>query len=51
MLSDWPYFQTLIDMLEMVLSQADSNIALYYESNLTDDEDLKQLGEQPVNVA
>ncbi|MCA4815094.1 MULTISPECIES: phosphoenolpyruvate carboxylase [Acinetobacter] len=46
MLSDWPYFQTLIDMLEMVLSKADSNIALYYESNLTDDEDLKQLGEQ-----
>ena len=33
-------------MLEMVLSKADSNIALYYESHLTDDEDLKQLGEQ-----
>ncbi len=44
MLSEWPYFQTLIDMLEMVLSKADSNIALYYESHLTNDEDLKVLG-------
>ncbi|CAG2157385.1 unnamed protein product [Oppiella nova] len=44
MLTEWPYFQTLIDMLEMVLSKADSNIALYYESHLTDDEDLKVLG-------
>ena len=44
MLAEWPYFQTLIDMLEMVLSKADSNIALYYEAHLTDDEDLKVLG-------
>ncbi len=44
MLAEWPYFQTLIDMLEMVLSKADSNIALYYEAHLTDDEDLKILG-------
>ncbi|WP_010113489.1 phosphoenolpyruvate carboxylase [Acinetobacter sp. P8-3-8] len=44
MLTEWPYFQTLIDMLEMVLSKADSNIALYYESHLTNDEDLKVLG-------
>ena len=44
MLQQWPYFQTLIDMLEMVLSKSDSNIALYYESHLTDDEDLKVLG-------
>ncbi|MCY3290851.1 phosphoenolpyruvate carboxylase, partial [Acinetobacter pittii] len=29
MLQQWPYFQTLIDMLEMVLSKADANIALY----------------------
>lgn len=46
MLQQWPYFQTLIDMLEMVLSKADSHVALYYESHLTDDEDLKILGEQ-----
>ncbi|QIO10229.1 phosphoenolpyruvate carboxylase [Acinetobacter lanii] len=44
MLQAWPYFQTLIDMLEMVLSKADSNIALYYESHLTEDEHLKVLG-------
>ena len=46
MLEQWPYFQTLIDMLEMVLSKADGNIALYYESHLTDDADLKVLGEE-----
>jgi phosphoenolpyruvate carboxylase len=46
MLQHWPYFQTLIDMLEMVLSKADSHVALYYEAHLTDDEDLKLLGEQ-----
>ncbi|MCO8070140.1 phosphoenolpyruvate carboxylase [Acinetobacter lwoffii] len=44
MLAEWPYFQTLIDMLEMVLSKADANVALYYESHLTQDEDLKVLG-------
>ncbi len=46
MLAQWPYFQTLIDMLEMVLSKADGNVALYYESHLTDDPDLKVLGEE-----
>ncbi len=45
MLVAWPYFQTLIDMLEMVLSKSDAHVALYYESHLTDDEDLKVLGE------
>ena len=44
MLAAWPYFQTLIDMLEMVLSKADSNVALYYESHLTNDSELQQLG-------
>ena len=44
MLVEWPYFQTLIDMLEMVLSKSDGNIALYYESHLTDDPDLQVLG-------
>ncbi|WP_343316408.1 phosphoenolpyruvate carboxylase [Acinetobacter soli] len=45
MLAEWPYFQTLIDMLEMVLSKADANVALYYESHLTHDDELKVLGE------
>ena len=44
--SDLPYFQTLIDMLEMVLSKSDSHVALYYETHLTDNKDLKVLGEQ-----
>ena len=44
MLHEWPYFQTLIDMLEMVLSKSDGSIALYYESHLTQDENLKALG-------
>ena len=44
MLAQWPYFQTLIDMLEMVLSKSDADIALYYESHLTQDQDLKNLG-------
>ena len=44
MLQQWPYFQTLIDMLEMVLSKSDSHVALYYEAHLTQDEDLKALG-------
>ena len=46
MLQQWPYFQTLIDMLEMVLAKADGNVALYYESYLTQDEDLKVLGNE-----
>lgn len=44
MLREWPYFQTLVDMLEMVLSKADGHIALYYEAHLTEDEELKALG-------
>ncbi|WP_333663699.1 phosphoenolpyruvate carboxylase [Acinetobacter sp.] len=44
MLAQWPYFQTLIDMLEMVLSKSDADIALYYESHLTQNQDLKLLG-------
>ncbi|MDH0032710.1 MULTISPECIES: phosphoenolpyruvate carboxylase [unclassified Acinetobacter] len=44
MLAQWPYFQTLIDMLEMVLSKSDADIALYYESHLTQDQELKLLG-------
>lgn len=46
MLQHWPYFQTLIDMLEMVLSKSDSHVALYYEAHLTDDAELKVLGKQ-----
>ncbi len=44
MLTEWPYFQTLIDMLEMVLSKSDSKIASYYEQHLTHDPNLQKLG-------
>ena len=46
MLEHWPYFQTLIDMLEMVLSKSDRRIAQYYEAHLTDDKTLIALGDQ-----
>ena len=45
MLAEWPYFQTLIDMLEMVLSKSDSKIASYYEQHLSDDVALQNLGQ------
>src|SRR5690606_28567602 len=46
MLAEWPYFQPLIDVLEMVLSNADAHVALYYEAHLTLDEDLRILGRE-----
>ena len=44
MRDNWPYFQALLDMLEMVLAKADSDIAAYYEHHLTHDPDLQKLG-------
>ncbi|WP_410209845.1 phosphoenolpyruvate carboxylase [Aquirhabdus sp.] len=41
---DWPYFHALLDMLEMVLAKADPAIVAYYESHLTKDPALLQLG-------
>lgn len=46
MKQNWPYFQTILDMLEMVLAKADGNITAYYESRLTRDEQLVTLGEE-----
>lgn len=34
MISDWPFFQTHLDMLEMVLSKADAEIAAEYDNAL-----------------
>ncbi|MFZ5722452.1 MAG: phosphoenolpyruvate carboxylase [Pseudomonadota bacterium] len=36
MLARWPYFQAVVDMLEMVLAKADMRIAAHYESRLAD---------------
>jgi phosphoenolpyruvate carboxylase len=38
MYSEWPFFRTYIDMLEMVLSKADPAIAQYYEERLVEPE-------------
>lgn len=46
MLEQWPYFNTLIDMLEMVLFKTDASIAQYYQDHLTDDDELIALGSQ-----
>lgn len=34
MTQQWPFFQTFIDMLEMILSKTDGDIAQYYEQRL-----------------
>jgi phosphoenolpyruvate carboxylase len=44
MISDWPFFQTQLDMLEMVLSKVDVDIASHYDMALVD-EALRPIGE------
>lgn len=46
MLKQWPYFKTLIDMLEMVLSKSDAEVARDYELRLTDNPNLHILGQE-----
>lgn len=36
MLAEWPFFSSYIDLVEMVLGKADSNICHYYEQQLVD---------------
>ncbi len=43
MYSEWPFFRTYIDMLEMVLSKADGEVAGYYEALLVEP-DMQPLG-------
>ncbi|HLR16739.1 MAG TPA: phosphoenolpyruvate carboxylase [Alcanivoracaceae bacterium] len=50
MQQEWPFFQALLDMLEMVLAKTDSAVAAYYERRLTDDPALKALGQQLRNA-
>jgi phosphoenolpyruvate carboxylase len=45
MMAGWPFFQTYVDMLEMVLAKADLRIARYYEQTLLDDDKLRALGD------
>lgn len=44
MLGQWSFFQSAIDMLEMVLAKADPAVAAYYEQRLTDSPALAALG-------
>ncbi|WP_300524801.1 phosphoenolpyruvate carboxylase [Alcanivorax sp.] len=46
MVAQWPFFQGVVDMLEMVLAKADLRVAAWYEQRLAgDDADLVRLGE------
>lgn len=45
MAEHWPFFQGVVDMLEMVLAKADTRVAAWYEERLTDDPDLIRLGD------
>ena len=42
---NWPFFRSLVDLLEMVLAKADPDVAAYYDRILVPDE-LKELGEE-----
>lgn len=45
MADHWPFFQGVVDMLEMVLAKADLNVAAWYEQRLAgNDEGLQKLG-------
>jgi len=44
MINDWPFFQTQLGMLEMVLSKVDVDIASHYDTALVD-EALRPIGE------
>jgi phosphoenolpyruvate carboxylase len=42
---EWPFFRSLLDLLEMVLAKADPDIAAYYDRVLVSD-DLRPLGQE-----
>ena len=42
--ANWPFFASFIDLLEMVLGKADTNICAHYEQQLVDKE-LQELGQ------
>ena len=45
MMAQWPYFGSIIDMLEMVLAKAEPQISAYYERSLAGS-DMAEKGEQ-----
>ena len=42
---NWPFFNSMLDMLDMVISKADPDISKIYEEYLADD-DLKRVGKK-----
>ncbi len=44
MYRNWPFFQSTVDLIEMVLAKADSTIAKCYDDFLIDDAQEKELG-------
>ncbi|HEX2123079.1 MAG TPA: phosphoenolpyruvate carboxylase [Thermoanaerobaculia bacterium] len=44
MMSEWPFFRSTIELIEMVLAKAEARIAAYYDRLLVPD-DLRDLGE------
>jgi phosphoenolpyruvate carboxylase len=45
LVAEWPFFRSLMDLLEMVLAKADPDIAAYYDRVLVPD-DLRALGQE-----
>ncbi len=45
MISDWPFFASFLDLMEMVLGKADMEVCQYYEQQLVDPS-LHELGQQ-----
>ncbi|CAK7326488.1 unnamed protein product [Dovyalis caffra] len=44
MYKEWPFFQSTIDLIEMVLGKADTSIAKHYDDVLVSDEKRRELG-------
>jgi phosphoenolpyruvate carboxylase len=46
MYKDWPWFRTIIDLVEMILSKSESDIAANYDKQLVNDEASLALGRE-----
>lgn len=46
MYQDWPFFQSTLDLIEMVLAKVDTRIATTYENLLITDPEEKALGDR-----
>lgn len=46
MFAKWPWFSTLVDLLEMILVKSDSIIAQNYDLQLVEDNESRKLGQE-----